>query len=74
MKTPRSIPYAPLLDGDFLKRAPTFESAEGWSMNGDSAIPGLQWCRELLVGDNQMDVRTIQKLQDNTADISFQTG
>ena len=57
-RVPPSISSPPVLDQDFLHSSPTFSSAEQWSLNGDASIPGLKWCKELLVGDCQFDVRT----------------
>ncbi|EXJ69314.1 uncharacterized protein A1O5_07350 [Cladophialophora psammophila CBS 110553] len=54
-KVPPSVPALPALDADFLCASPTFQSAEAWSKGGDPAIPGLKWCKELLVGDMKDD-------------------
>lgn len=53
---PPGIPSAPLVDQDIIKTAPTYKSAESWSEGGDPSIPGLHWCKELVIGDCQMDV------------------
>lgn len=49
-------PFLPVVDDDVINDIPTFNSVEAWSSGGGSTIPGLQWCKELLVGDSQMDV------------------
>lgn len=56
-RMPPSIPSLPVLDEDFLHASPTFKSAEQWRTRGDPSLPGLHWCKELLVGDCQFDVR-----------------
>ncbi|KIV94100.1 hypothetical protein PV10_05255 [Exophiala mesophila] len=53
--TPPSIPPLPMIDGDIVKVALTFDDIEQWSTHGSSSIPGLGWCKELLIGDCQMD-------------------
>lgn len=42
-----SIPFMPVLDGEVLPKALTF---------ADPSVPGTSWCKEILIGDCQMDV------------------
>jgi len=59
LKVPPSIPSLPMLDGDLVTAAPTFASAEEWSGTGKAEFPGLEWCKEVFIGDSQMDVRIL---------------
>jgi hypothetical protein len=52
-KTPMTVPLVPFLDGDVICSATTFKKLEE---GADAAVPGRQWCTELMVGDCKHDV------------------
>jgi hypothetical protein len=45
---------APALDGDLILPGTTYAEI---GKPGSSFIPGKEWCQDLLIGDNEMDVR-----------------
>jgi hypothetical protein len=56
-KLPPSVPTALAIDGDLIPNGPTFAEI------GDKAKPypkGHIWCKELLIGDAQIDVSVLQ--------------
>ncbi|KAK5195057.1 hypothetical protein LTR99_002704 [Exophiala xenobiotica] len=55
LKVPPFIPSLPVLDRDFITAAPTFASAEDWSNSSKPELAGLEWCKEIIIGDSQMD-------------------
>lgn len=59
LKTPPFIPSLPAVD-NFIHNPLTFETIEDWSSEDDLAIHGLVWCKELLIGDCQLDVKDIR--------------
>jgi carboxylesterase type B len=46
-KTPMTVPLLPYLDGKFIPEQTTFTKL--------SALPGMQWCEHLMIGDCQHD-------------------
>jgi hypothetical protein len=58
LQTPPSVPSLPALDHDFLKEQISFEKAKQWSNTHQPALPGLQWCKEIVFGDCESDVRS----------------
>jgi len=69
LNVPPSIPSLPMLDGDLVTTAPTFASAEEWSGSGEAEFPGLEWCKEIFIGDCQMDVCILSKLCKTCLDV-----
>jgi len=52
-KLPPSIAFMPMIDGDVIKAAATYDDI------GDpksSAIPGKSWLKALMIGDCQFEV------------------
>jgi len=49
---PPTVEFMPLIDGDLLPEALTFDSL---SSSAQELLPGLQWCKSLLVGSCQFD-------------------
>jgi hypothetical protein len=58
LTTPPSVPSLPALDHDFLKVQTSFEKAKQWSNTQQPVIPGLKWCKEIVFGDCESDVRS----------------
>lgn len=56
-KIPPSVPSLPAIDNEFIHGVTTYETVKDWQNRSDPALPGLRWCRELLIGDCQFDVR-----------------
>ncbi|KAH7317230.1 Alpha/Beta hydrolase protein [Rhexocercosporidium sp. MPI-PUGE-AT-0058] len=55
LKTPPSISSLPALDHDLLKEQISFEKAKHWSNTQQHALPGLEWCKEIVFGDCEYD-------------------
>jgi hypothetical protein len=55
-KIGRKIPFGPIVDGDRIPRATTFSAMADDSETG-KLFPGMTWCKRIMVGDCQMDVR-----------------
>lgn len=52
-KLPSSVRFVPALDGDFIQSGVTYAEV----VKRDSAVlPGKGWCKELLIGDAEVDV------------------
>lgn len=56
-KLPPSVLTAPVLDGDLVRPGVTYEEL---GKLHSTALPGNEWCRALLVGDAEIDVRPLQ--------------
>ncbi|KAK5088282.1 hypothetical protein LTR05_002499 [Lithohypha guttulata] len=54
-KIPPSVPSLPAIDNEFIHDVTTYETVKDWQNRSDPALPGLRWCRELLIGDCQFD-------------------
>lgn len=52
-KIPPGLPLQPVVDGDVVPLSPSFSE---FANKEATTIPGKQWCEELLIGDNQLDV------------------
>ena len=55
-KTPMSAPTIPYLDGDIVPLRTTFKFLKDTRENDTTAVPGRQWCQEIMFGDCQHDV------------------
>lgn len=53
LKVPHSVRTQPVLDGELIKLAPSFQSLE------QTVSPGAQWCEELMIGWCGYDVSTL---------------
>ncbi|KAL3426702.1 carboxylesterase [Phlyctema vagabunda] len=51
-KLPPGLPLHPYVDGDIIPVPVTFADISDPST---SVVPGKQWCRDLLIGDNELD-------------------
>lgn len=52
--TPPSVSLAPAID-EFIHTSFTFETIQNGLKTGDRIIPGLEWCKDLLIGDCSLD-------------------
>lgn len=50
---PPGITFAPALDGDLILPGTTYTEI---AKPGSSFLPGKEWCQDLLVGSNEIDV------------------
>jgi carboxylesterase type B len=50
-KTPMSLPFLPILDGDIVPEHTTFAKLA----KNVRSVPGMKWCEELMIGDSQHD-------------------
>lgn len=55
-KLPPSVLTAPAIDGDLVRPGVTY--AELGKLDSD-ILPGNSWCRELLIGDAEIDVSSL---------------
>lgn len=53
-KLPNGLPLQPAVDGDIIPIPAAFKDIGNLE---SSVVPGKQWCKALLIGDNQLDVR-----------------
>lgn len=49
---PPTVPSCPVLDGDYCREMPSFDALRG----GISSTLHRGWCKELLIGECEMDV------------------
>lgn len=52
-KLPPGIAFAPALDGDLILPGTTYTEI---AKPGSSFLPGKEWCQDLLIGNNEIDV------------------
>jgi hypothetical protein len=51
------LPVLPVQDNDAVPCAPTFSQIGSKAEDPSLSMPGRSWCKELLIGDCQFDVR-----------------
>lgn len=56
LKCPASVPFLPTLDHDVLHMPISFVHAKNWPDTEHPALPGLVWCKSILIGDCAFDV------------------
>jgi hypothetical protein len=54
------LPLLPVVDSDSVPCAPTFAQVGSKVEDPALSMPGRSWCKELLIGDCQFDVSTVQ--------------
>ena len=57
-KAPPTLPLVPIMDGEIIPGMPSFDAVSSKEIHETYPMPGKKWCKSLLVGDSQLDVRT----------------
>ena len=57
-KIARKFPLGPLVDGEMVPRVTTYAQLADPVATAD-LFPGRQWCKRVMTGDCQMDVRPV---------------
>ncbi|PCG94964.1 Carboxylesterase, type B [Penicillium occitanis (nom. inval.)] len=52
---PAYIPLRPVIDNDIVFRGPTHEDFSSGPFQVEAVLPGVKWCRRVLIGDCQSD-------------------
>lgn len=55
-KIPPNIPFLPAVDDEIIPGLHRFSEVSKQAHDSEWQVPGRTWCKELLIGDCQMDV------------------